>query len=147
MEWRECWGHLLEAETDPWWLSVRFLRIHNHVSSEKNSKTWFWYIWSQFSKLKKTETIGREKIIISLPILSWKSQVNWRNNHDQWFCDSDIFQRTRPSSTPILKYITSWNQWFFENPNTRRTLVMTLALIKRQVQTWNFSLLDPELLI
>jgi hypothetical protein len=47
------------------------------------------------------------------------------------FCDSDIFQRTRPSSTLILKSITqAETSQFFENSNTRRTLVMTLALIK-----------------
>jgi hypothetical protein len=72
----------------------------------------------------------------------WKSSVLYQFFHENHrliketirtngFCDSDIFQRTRPSSTLILKSITqAETSRFFEDSNTRRTLVMTLALIK-----------------
>lgn len=65
----QCWGQLLETGTDPRWLSVRFLWIHNHIS-QKGIQRPDSGIYDHGSQIfLKIQTIGWE-IIGSLPILS-----------------------------------------------------------------------------
>jgi hypothetical protein len=63
------WGQLLETGTDPRWLSVQILRIHNHISQRRIQRRDSGIYDHGSQVLKKNQTIGWE-IIGSLPILS-----------------------------------------------------------------------------